>query len=382
MSQLLCEQVIGRGLRRASYDIGDDGRFSEELAQVFGVPFEIVPFKGTGGPQPPKPKRFHVVALDTRSQYEIRFPRVEGYTQAVRNRVIVRDWTKVPTLKIVDGEYPTFVETRAYSIDATGTTGARGPGASSELTMDPYNQGLRIQRGVFHMAAGLTKSYLAQAQSTVPAHVLFPQLVPIVERFVKHHVAFPPNSTLKQVFTAPFYGWAIERLVQHIAPDDEAGEAPELPRYEVLRPEGSTADVDYWTSKNVRETRKCHVNYLVADTIKWEQQAGFYIEHHKAVEAYVKNAGLGFAIPYLDDGQMHDFMPDFILRLVSGGVARHLILETKGYDPLDEVKESAAQRWCAAVNADGRYGEWRFAMARRMEDIPYLIEIAGERASV
>jgi type III restriction enzyme len=379
MSQLLCEQVVGRGLRRASYDVGEDGRFSEEVAQVFGVPFEIVPFKGTGGAAPPKPKRFHVVALDTRAQFEIRFPRVEGYTQAVRNRVTVRDWSKVPTLKIVDGEYPTFVETGPYAIDAAGKPGAKGPGRGFELTMDPYNQGVRVQRGVFQMAAGLTKTYLSQAHGAVPAHVLFPQLVPIVERFVKHHVSFPPIATLKQLFNAPFYGWAIERLVQHIVPDEEAGEAPELPRFELLKPEGSTADVDYWTSKDVRETKKSHVNYLVADTIKWEQQAGFYLERNKSVEAYVKNAGLGFAIPYLHDGQMHDYMPDFIARLVSDGKPeRHLILETKGYDPLDEVKEAAAQRWCAAVNADGRYGQWRFAMARKIEDVPFLL---GEAAS-
>jgi type III restriction enzyme len=377
MSQLLCEQVVGRGLRRASYDVGADGRFGEEVAQVFGVPFEIVPFKGTGGAPTPKPKRFHVVALDTRAKYEIRFPRVEGYTQAVRNRVTVRDWSKVPTLKIVEGEYPTFVETGPYAVDSKGVAGARGPGRSTELTMDPYNQGVRVQRGIFQMAAGLTKSYLSQARGAVPAHALFPQLVPIVERFVKHHVVFPPQATLKQLFNAPFYGWAIERLVQHIVPDEEAGEAPELPRFELLKPEGSTADVDYWTSKDVRETKKSHVNYLVADTVKWEQQAGFYLERNKSVEAYVKNAGLGFAIPYLHDGQMHDFVPDFICRFVSlgdGQPPRFLILETKGYDPLDEVKEAAAQRWCAAVNADGRYGTWRFAMARKMEDVPFLLD--------
>jgi len=91
----------------------------------------------------------------------------------------------------------------------------------------------------------------------------------------------------------------------------------------------------------------------------------------------VKNAGLGFAIPYLHDGQTHDYIPDFILRLTSSDGPRHLILETKGYDPLDEVKEAAAQRWCAAVNADGRYGSWSFAMARRMEDVPFLIDNAG-----
>ena len=381
MSQLLCEQVVGRGLRRASYELGANGRFSEEIAQVFGVPFEIVPFKGTDGPAPPKPKRFHVVALDTRSQYEIRFPRVDGYTQGVRNRVTVRDWSAVPTLKIDDEKYPTFVDTRPYSIDATGTTGGKGPGRSRELTMQPYDEGLRVQKGVFQMAASLTQSYLSQSQGAVPAHVLFPQIVPIVDQFVRHHVAFSPTTTLKRLFSAPFYGWAIERLVQHIVPDESAGEAPELPRFELHRAEGSTADVDYWTSKDVRETKNSHVNYLVADTTKWEQQAGYYIERQKDVEAYVKNAGLGFAIPYLNDGQTHDYIPDFILRMASTSGARHLILETKGYDPLDEVKDAAARRWCAAVNADGRFGHWRFAMARKVSDIPFLIDEALDGAA-
>jgi type III restriction enzyme len=301
---------------------------------------------------------------------------VEGYTQAVRDRVVVRDWSAVPTLKIVEGDYPTFVETRPYSVDESGRTGAHGPGSARELSLAPYNQGLRVQRGIFEMTAGLTRGYLTQSQGVVPAHVLFPQLLPIVERFVRHHVVFPPTATLKHLFTNPFYSWAIERLVQHIVSAQVEGEAPELPRFELQRPEGSTADVDYWTSKNVRETRKSHVNYLVADTTKWEQQAGYYIENHKSAEAYVKNAGLGFTIPYLHDGQTHDYVPDFILRLVSEDGPRHLILETKGYDPIDDVKEAAARRWCAAVNADGRYGWWSFAMARRMEDVPFLLDEA------
>jgi len=127
----------------------------------------------------------------------------------------------------------------------------------------------------------------------------------------------------------------------------------------------------------VRPTKKSHVNFVIADTAKWEQQAAFYIENHVAVEAYVKNAGLGFAIPYLHDGQMHDFIPDFIVRLRTGEGTMNLILETKGYDPLDEVKEAAARRWVNAVNADGRWGRWDFAMARQMTDVGYLI---GEAA--
>ena len=95
----------------------------------------------------------------------------------------------------------------------------------------------------------------------------------------------------------------------------------------------------------------------------------------------MKNAGLGFVIPYLHDGQAHDFVPDFLVRL-RGEAPVHLILETKGYDPLAEVKEAAARRWTSAVNADGRHGEWRFRMARSIADVAYILNEEGADAAV
>jgi len=99
---------------------------------------------------------------------------------------------------------------------------------------------------------------------------------------------------------------------------------------------------------------------------------------HPAVEAYVKHAGLGFAIPYLYNGQPHDYVPDFLLRL-KGKSRVHLILETKGYDPLAQVKAQAAQRWVAAVNAEGQYGRWHYAVAYKPEEVRYHIEAAVSR---
>jgi type III restriction enzyme len=117
---------------------------------------------------------------------------------------------------------------------------------------------------------------------------------------------------------------------------------------------------------------------VVADTLRWEQSAAYYIDRHPGVAAFVKNAGLGFAIPYLHNGQMHDYLPDFIIRL-KADLPCHLILETKGYDPLEEVKKAAAERWVAAVNADGRYGPWLFEMVNRVAEIPAKIEAARSR---
>lgn len=153
-----------------------------------------------------------------------------------------------------------------------------------------------------------------------------------------------------------------------------ADESHEVPRYERARESGSTADVDWWTSKDVRATTKSHVNYLVPDTKVWEQSAAFHIERHKKVVAWVKNAGLNFTIPYTHNGQDHDYFPDFIVRFEGNDV--HLILETKGYDELMEVKRGAAERWVSAVNADGRHGRWRYGLALNPSDVVYLLDDA------
>lgn len=107
------------------------------------------------------------------------------------------------------------------------------------------------------------------------------------------------------------------------------------------------------------------------NTKSWEQQAAQILDTHPAVEAFVKNAGLGFAIPYLHNGQPHNYIPDFVVRLTSGS---HLILETKGFDDLAEVKAAAAERWVSAVNADGQYGRWSYAMARSVPAVREVLE--------
>jgi type III restriction enzyme len=374
MSQLLCEQVVGRGLRRASYDVGENGLFTEEVAQVFGVPFEVIPFKGTGTAPVPKPKRFHVKALPERKEFEIRFPRVIGYTQAVRNRVAV-DWSRMPRFPLTPGQVPTAVDVAALTQTDEGRLTTKHFGAVREVTLEAYRTGMRHQEGVFKMARDLTRQYREVAETKLPAHVLFPQIRAIIDRFAREFVVVPPGSDLLDLFTAPYYGWALEILRQQIHPDRDAGEAPELPRY--AAPEvGSTSAVDFWTARPVHEVSRSHVNYVVADTARWEQQAAYYIDRHPAVDAFVKNSGLGLTIPYLFNGQPHDFTPDFLIRL-KVGADRYFILETKGFDPLAEIKQAAALRWVAAVNSDGRHGNWSFAMARSIEDVSYLLTEAG-----
>ena len=109
----------------------------------------------------------------------------------------------------------------------------------------------------------------------------------------------------------------------------------------------------------------CHVNFVVADTKAWEQQAAYRIDKHPKILAFVKNAGLGFAIPYLHNGQMHDYYPDFIVQMKCKRPS-FVILETKGYDALEDVKRAAAERWVNAVNAEGSYGRWHYVVVKEI----------------
>jgi type III restriction enzyme len=363
-------------LRRASYELGEDGRFTEEVAKVFGVPFEVIPFKANPqGATTPQPKRYHVHALGSRAAYEIRFPRVERYTQAIRNRVAV-DWANTPRVLLEPGRIPPEVEVKGLNVNNRGRLSLSGPGRIDDVTLAEFRARRRLQELTFDLARDLTRDYLKQERCDVPAHVLFPQLVAICRRYVEEKVQVVRPADRKDLFLAPYYGWVIERLIEAIRPDSSQGEAPEVPLYESNREPGSTADIDFRTSREVREVIKSHVNYVVADTRQWEQSAAYFIDKYDAVAAFVKNAGLGFAIPYLHNGQCHDYQPDFIIRLKTDPPT-HLILETKGFDPLEEVKKAAAERWVAAVNADGSFGHWRYAMAKKVAERVPLIESAA-----
>ena len=378
MSQLLCEQVVGRGLRRAvfeAYEL-DNGeqRLSEEVATVLGVPFEIVPFKQspTGNKHKP-PRTWRIHALPDKEAYAIRFPRVEGYVRSIRSRVTV-DWDAIGSLKLDPKAIPPEIEMKAGLPSNAGRPSLFGPGKLSDVTLNPYRRGHRLQERCFDLARALTVDYLKQPGCRAPAHVLFPQLLRIVQTYLRSKIAVKPPAQLIDVFLSPYYGWMIDFLVQQIHPDDESGEEPELPRYEPNRGPGSTADVDFRTRREPYPVIKSHINAVVPDTKQWEQSAAYRLDKHPRVQAFVKNAGLGFSIPYEIDGEGHDFVPDFIVRLTDEQ-ERHVIVETKGFDKKLAAKTQAAARWVAAVNHDGTLGHWEFLLVTDPNELD--AQIAG-----
>ena len=279
MSQLLCEQVVGRGLRRSNYELGPDDKFAEEIAQVFGVPFEVIPFKAN--PQSPgkrREKRYHVHAVPEKEHYEIRFPRVEGYTQAIRNRVTV-DWSSVPSLVLQPDRIPPDVQMKGLSVNNVGRQSLSGPGRISEAGLTEFRAKRRLQELVFDLARALTQGYVAQPQCEAPTHVLFPQLTVIVRQYLREKVRVYPPADIKDLFLAPYYGWLVEILIE---PSTQIPRRAKLPKCRATRLAaalGRPAEVDFWTSREPREVIHSHVNYLVPDTQRWEQSAGLFYRH-------------------------------------------------------------------------------------------------------
>ena len=375
MSQLLCEQVVGRALRRRSYDLTAENKFEEETAKIFGVPFEVVPFKANPLGVKRKPeKRYQVYAVATKSQYKIEFPRVEGYTQAIQNRVTV-NWDAIASLEISPFRIAPEVQVKASIPNNQGRPSLAGPGKLESIDLNLYRKGKRLQELVFDLAKDLTTTYVKSEKCEASPHVLFPQLRAICDRYILEKVEVIAPASLLDVFLSPYYGWVIERLVEAIHPDKSAGESPEIPIYEAHRGKGSSDDVNFWTSKDVRDVVKSHVNCIVADTWQWEQAAAYIIDTHPAVDAFLKNAGLGFTISYFDNGDKHDYIPDFIIKFKTPKL-NYFILETKGYDLLRDVKKNAAIRWCNAVNADGKHGYWQYAMTG-LKEVRQLINEAA-----
>jgi type III restriction enzyme len=142
----------------------------------------------------------------------------------------------------------------------------------------------------------------------------------------------------------------------------------------------ATKDIEVWTGKEVREALHTHVNLVVNDTLVWEQSAAYLLDIHAGVAAFVKNFGLNFTIPYAYNGEPHDYLPDFVARIV-GEAERYLIVEIKGadWDGRTEIKAQAARRWCAAINATEKFGTWEYLLARRVGDVKvWLDDVANK----
>jgi type III restriction enzyme len=370
-TQLLCEQVVGRGLRRMDYSVDPkSGRFTEEYVDIYGVPFSLIPFKGrpVDKPEPGDKPKNHVRALPERAGMEIRFPVVEGYAFALKRNAIVADIGAMQPLRIEPEREPTavFVKPRVgYQVGPSTTT---GPGEYTRQDREAYYASTHLQTIEFEIARQVVAALApdgvgAQSSTTDPGlrytsrHQLFPQVLRLVDEYVRRKVDFRGENPC-ELGQEKYIRLVVERLAAAIRPDATQGEAPLLPILNRYRPYGTTADVDFKTTRVCHGTQRSHINLVPTDTANWERSAAFRLELSSEVDFYARNDQLGFSIPYDFMGASYHYEPDFLVRLKNGTT---VVLEIKGMeDDQDRAKHEAARRWCDAVSNWGEMGRWIF----------------------
>lgn len=371
-SQLLCEQVVGRALRRTSYTVdAESGLFTEETAQIFGVPFELIPFKVEGGkPTPPTPPANHVYADPAKVEYEIEFPVVDGFQDPGIFKVAV-NWDRVGELVLDPNEVPDSALLKGLAT-ADGRLLAYGPGEAIKVDLDEWRARVRPQQVAFELANALSRKWREDRGEGIPTHRLFPQMLAIAQQFMATRLDCVGSRQPQDLAINPYFGKALAMLTQAMDIVDESGKSKE--RAIITNgPAGvrSTAQINFYTGKDLHAATKCHANAAVFDS-DWEREAAELLDAHDGIEAWVKNERLGLAITYRDkEGNPRKYIPDFLVRLRDG---RLLIIEIKGQLGDAHLKKAAAERWCRGVNNDGRFGIWSYHLCLQRSALGKLLE--------
>ncbi|MEZ5936092.1 MAG: DEAD/DEAH box helicase family protein [Alphaproteobacteria bacterium] len=351
-SQLLCEQVVGRALRRKSYAFDEETQmFAEETAKVFGVPFELIPFKVKPvGPQLPQPDPNHIYSVPEKAEYEITFPIVTGYHQSGQFDVHI-DWSKVVKVTLDPMKIPQVVELTPLTTP-DGSLAAFGPGERHILSLEEWRAHFRDQQVAFRLARGICERWQTDhGADAVPVQQLFPKVAFAAKRFLAEKLDRKGDSRPCDVLLVGEYMQAaIGSLLEVIKKGSATskGEVAIIPQGAAGR--GSTLYVDFHTTKPVYPVTRCHLNAMVADTKKWEQSAAFLLDSHPGVRRWVKNDRLGFTIPYRHRGLLSRYIPDFI---VVTDRNENVIVEIKGQITDDaDAKAKAAQRWVEGITQE------------------------------
>jgi type III restriction enzyme len=366
-SQLLCEQVIGRGLRRVSYDINKDGLLDAEYVNIFGVPFTFLPHEGgETSPQPPKPKTT-IEPVSEKQEHEITFPNVLRIDSVYKPKLVL-DWAKVKTLEIDPYESITKAELAAI------VAGKPNVKVQAAIGLDKISEETRIQTIIFRVASTI---YNAEKKPDWKGNkdIFLAQLVRLVEEFIhsdkikiKHEDVQSDNKKRKVLIILN-----MNKIIQHIWMEIRAENTEKLAAvFDKEHPLRSTANVRTWhTSKSCEWLKKSHISHCVYDST-WEASEAYLLENSKHVQSFVKNDHLGFVIHYNYKGVIRKYTPDFIIRLATG---EYLVLEVKGQDGQQhQTKRDFLNEWIVAVNEHGGFGKWHWAVSFEPSDLSAKIK--------
>ena len=361
-TQLLCEQVVGRALRRIDYSVDSEtGLMTPEYAEVYGVPFSFLRVEGNVPPQSPKViHRVH--ALPEREQYEITFPRVEGYRYELNEAKLAANFT---------GESRIIIENEPTEVVLEGVIGEE-----IKETLEKIKE-RREGEVVMRLTQGLLKKSYTDADGS-EKYWLGPQLRRIAEEYVKKYVVLKDRMVIGYLSVGEYFSGALTKIQQAIVAENIAGQSekkilPVLAPYDTV---GSTRYVDFLTTRPVQETVKSHVNYVVADTEEWEQGVAKKLEQMGEVITYVKNQNLGFTIPYEHQGVARHYMPDFLTKIeMPDRSILNLLIEVTGKKDDKKIMKvkTAREFWVPAVNNDGRFGQWAILEVQDIHETQNLI---------
>ena len=372
-TQLLCEQVIGRALRRQSYDLNEEGLFNVEYADVLGIPFDFTAAPVIAPPQKPR-VTLHVQAVSPeRDALEIRFPRVSGYRIELPADRLEATFNTDSVLELTP--------------DLVGATETQNSGIIGErVNLNLVHTGdVRPSQVLYELTSHLILNKWRDAGEAPKLH-LFGQIKRIAKQWLDGYLICKGGTYPAQLSYKMLADMAGERIIAGI---NRAfiGERPIKAVLDAYNPTGSTSHVNFNTSKSSRwetDARRCHLNWIVLDS-DWEAEFCRVAEAHPRVRAYVKNHNLGLEVPYRYGSEARTYLPDFIVLVDDGhGEADllHLIVEIKGYRREDakEKKATMENYWIPGVNNLGTYGRWAFAEFGDVYQIEadFAAKVAGE----
>ncbi|QDT70969.1 BPTD_3080 family restriction endonuclease [Lacipirellula limnantheis] len=372
-SQLLCEQVVGRGLRRTSYEsyVNEEGLelFQPEYVNIFGVPFTFLPHEGGDDKTapPPQPKTRVEALVEREQEFGISWPNIIRIEHEFRPQLTL-DLAELPVLKLSASDAPTRAEL------AKVIAGKPDLSSLTNIELEELGRKNRLQKIVFEVSRDVFDQVKPTWRGTSEA--LIGQVIGIVERVLRSDriVIEPPLFNQDELRRRILLTLNMNRIVQHLwnaIRFDEENTTRLTPVFDRLRPILGTDDMQPWyTGKPCSPTVKSHVNQCVFDS-SWEACEAYQLDQSPHVQAWVKNDHLGFDILYAYRGAIRKYRPDFLVRLASGDM---LVLEVKGEDSDENrAKREFLAEWVRAVNTHGGFGRWTSAVAYHVDDLEQIL---------
>jgi type III restriction enzyme len=370
-SQLLCEQVVGRGLRRVSYDVDHDGLFEPEYVNIFGIPFTFLPHEGGEDTPPPPPKaKTEIKPVDEKLDHKISWPNViridRVYTPQLHlNFEIIEPLEVDPYEAITEAQLAAMI------------SGKPNPAALTEIDLQNLAEKYRLQTIIFKIASTI---YNAEKKPDWKGskEAFLAQLVTIVEKFLwsdKIKIkggkgeGFKEKAWQRRILLMLNMNKIVQYIWDKIKSENTQKLEPVLDKEHPIR---STEDMRTWhTSKPCEWTQKSHISHCVYDS-GWEASEAYHLDRSELVDSFVKNDHIGFGIYYNYKGVIKRYYPDFIIRLSNGA---HLVLETKGVDSKEnQTKRSYLDEWVKAVNQKGGFGDWHWNVSYHPSDLEEILE--------